>query len=292
MRIMKLLAVLFLFSASLQAATWYAAAGSANINAASEWKATSGGSCSASGTTLTWGNQLDGDVFDANGCTAIAVNVDPGSVSVHVTLQTNATNGGGFTYAMAANIGTLHAHIIAGTTVCLNISGNANGLTIVGNIQGGTASGAYGIQGSFTVVTLTIVGNITGGSAGTCYGLAITTSGAYAITGNVTAGTGAHGLNLNAGGLASTLTGNCVGSDTANFVGCSWYSTSTIQLTVTGNLINGLKGGAATGAIAFTPGPTNYMLFAKDSSYVLGVIDSHATKLTTGTGLYYTGTVQ
>ena len=60
-------------------------------------------SCAGSGTALVWGAQMNGDVFDANGCTAIAVNVDPGTatgasagvcgaVTVTVTLQTNSTD--------------------------------------------------------------------------------------------------------------------------------------------------------------------------------------------------------
>jgi hypothetical protein len=80
------------------------------------------------------------------------------------------------------------------------------------------------------------------------------------------------------------MTGNCVGSDTVTASGC-YISGGTF--TLTGKLIFGKKGGAvyqAGSIFYFTPAATDYLLAAKDSSYVLGTIDSHATELPTNPG--------
>ena len=133
---------LLLLAGTAHAATWYAGTSSANINAVT-WYPTSTGSCAGSGTPLSWGSQANGDTFNANGCTAIAVNVDPGGVSTQVTLTSHASLGGGFTYATATNI-TIHAHVTSGSTVALTITGATGGGTIAGNITGGTATSARG----------------------------------------------------------------------------------------------------------------------------------------------------
>jgi len=269
------------------AATWYAKASSVNINAAGTWVPTQTGSCTGSGTALVFGNQANGDVFNANGCTALAVNVDPGGVSVQVTLTTDATNGGGFTYATAANI-TIHANITATKTPALVITGSTGGGAILGNITGGSSTSAYGVEDEHTAIGLTLAGNITGGSGPTAYGYdCFSATGTLAITGNATAGSfsTAHGLDIVGGSIEVALAGNCVGSNGFSAAGCSNASLGA-ALIVTGNLLFGLSGSVAIG-VTYTPGPSNYVLFPKDSSYTVGVVNTHAVQLFARNGSSY-----
>lgn len=238
-------------------ATWYAGTSSANIDAVT-WYPTSTGSCTGSGTPLVWASRATGDVFNANGCTSIAVNVDPGSASVQVTLTTDATNGGGFTYATASNL-IMHAHITSTKTIALAITGSTGGGAIVGNITGGNATSIHGVSDSHTGVAVSVTGNAAPGT-----------------------GSGANGYNYTGATGGVSISGNCQGSDTNTGVGCS--SSNVAPITVTGNLIAGKRAQAAYGTIIFTPAAGNYALWPKDSSYTLGTIGSHATEMPTDPG--------
>ncbi len=283
--------LLLLAASPASATTWYATSSSVNIDTASLWVPTSTGSCTGSGTALVWGSQANGDVFDANGCTALAVDVDPGvatgasagvcgAVTVEVTLETDATNGGAFTYATATNL-VIHANITATKTTALGISGSTNGGTICGNVTGGSTGSQLGVSDGHTLVTVYLIGNITGGSGSGAYGYDLAGNTPLNIKGNASAG-GAHGLYSGASGSA-TMAGNCVGSDTAVAMGC--YFGGTGVLTLTGSIINGKRDIGAGGAVYFTPSATNYILSPKDSSYVLGTIDAHATETPTDPGV-------
>jgi hypothetical protein len=297
--LLKILSILILLlgTISLHAATWYATSSSANINASSLWVPTSTGSCTGSGTPLSFGSQANGDIFNANGCTALAVNVDPGAatgasagvcgtVTVTVTLETDPTNGGGFAYATATNI-VIHANVTAGKTTALAITGSTGGGTICGNVTGssGTAS-VEGVADTHTVNTIYEVGNITGGGALSTNGWQSNSSGPVNIAGNATAGTAAaaDGFLQESSG-AATITGNCTGSNSNTGIGCQTLSGSTGIITLTGNIINGTKGSGESGALYFTPAATNYVLYAKDSSYTLGTINSHSTLMPTDPGV-------
>ena len=292
-RWLVVLSVLFL-SSWMQATTWYATSSSANINAASLWVPTSTGSCTGSGTALTFGSQANGDVFDANGCTALAVNVDPGAatgasagvcgtVTVTVTLQTNSTNGGAFTYATATNI-VIHANITATKTIALAVSGSTGGLTICGNMQGGSTAAQEAVNDSHTSITVYVVGNITGGSATTTYGYSISSAGPLNVVGNSAAGTDSVGLE-SSGNATVTITGNCTGSNTTSFAGCQSTTTGAGGLVITGNIINGIHSQGVSGSVTYTPSATNYILSPADSSYTLGTINSHATEMPTNPGV-------
>src|SRR3989304_1947793 len=140
--------------------TWYAQNGAGNMSTRT-WNDQAGGG----GNTLVWNNQVAGDIFEANGQTAIAIDVDPkgtGGSAGTVTLKT--LSGGGFTYATATNI-TMTMHVVAGTTPCVVISGSTGGCTITGNSTGGSAGAAYGISSTHTVITVNVGGNILGGSS-------------------------------------------------------------------------------------------------------------------------------
>ena len=302
----KLLLAVFLlsFAASAHAATWYATAATpttaTNINTTGTWVPTSTGACTGSGTALVWGAQANGDVFDANGCTALAVNVDPGvatgasagvcgATTVEVTLQSNATNAGTFTYATATNI-VVHTNItiataenVAGSGL-FSISGSTGGGTICGNVLSNpTYNSEYGIIDNHTSVTIYMVGNLTGGSTSgnqndTAYWLQ--TSGPVTIIGNTIAGTAGSGFGVSTStSPVITMTGNAIGSNTGTYSSIYIY-TGTPTLTLTGNIINGLKEAGVSwtgGTFIYTPTATNYILYPKDSSYTLNTINSHST---------------
>jgi len=279
--------ICLLVAGQARATTYYATSSTVNIDTASLWLPTSTGTCTGSGTALVWANRANGDVLDANGCTDLAINVDAGGTSVQVTLQTNASTGGGFTLA-TANLGTmttLHANILAGSTSAVALTGSTGCGTISGSITSGGTASKRGVEDSHTSCTVVVSGTITGGSASAAAGYYITGNGPVTINGNSVAGSGgsAHGLYLN-GSAAVAVNGNCTGADAAYVTGC--YATAG-TLTVTGNLIYGKKGpavGLGGGTFYYTPAATNYILLPKDSSYVLGTIDSHAIEMPTDPG--------
>jgi hypothetical protein len=284
----RLIFLLLLCALPAHAATWYATSSSVNINTTSLWVPTQGASCAGSGTALVWGAQANGDTFNANGCTALAINVDPGSVSAQVTLTTDGTNGGAFTLTMAnlGTIGTIHANVTATKTTVVALSGTTSSGTISGNITGGSTASQNGITDTASSGTLTVIGNVTGGSASAAEGLAQSAAGPIVITGNVTAGSAvsADGIEDASATGTVTITGNCIGSNTVVAYGCYAHGTST-SLTLTGNLINGLHGPGVVGSLFFTPAATNYILSPKDASYTLSTIDTHATEMPTNPGV-------
>ena len=268
MKILRLILFLAIVSPSW-AATWYATSSTVNINAASLWVPTSTGSCTGSGTPLSFGSQANGDVFDANGCTSLAVNVDPGSAgTVQVTITTNVTNGGGFTCATATGPATIHANITATKTTGMVTTGSSgSGCNISGNTQGGSIGNTYGVLDSHSVSTITVTGNVTGGSAANAHGYFANTSATVNIVGNAVAGTSsANGYNT--ASTSASVTGECVGNDTATTLAAGCATVGSNIISVTGALIGGLKAGASNGNIRFSASGTNYAVFAANSSYV------------------------
>lgn len=293
----RFLPLLFLLlSAPLYATTWYATSSSANINATSLWVPTSTGSCTGSGTALVWGAQANGDVFDANGCTLIELNVDPGTATgasqgvcgtttVQVTIQSNASHGGSFQYQATTLV--IHANVIAGSNSYAVLMNGSGGGTLCGTVTGSsvtTSTEAINVNTSGTIQY--IIGNVTGGSVSSALGIDGVGSGALTVIGNVTSGsaTAAYGMSLAVGGSGSvTVNGNCVGSNTVAPAGCYSFGTAG-TFTLNGNIINGLKATGQYGPILYTPSATNYILYPKDSSYTLGTINSHATLMPTDPG--------
>ncbi len=264
-------------------ASWYAQ-GAGNMSAVT-WNSASGGG----GSNLTWNSQANGDIFESNNY-AITVDVDPRGTTLSGTdkVQLKTTGGGGFSVATSTSPITIHADIVAGTTDCLTVSGNANAspaLTIVGNITGGAASGIEGVVDTHTVGTVVVQGNITGGTVSTtAYGYNWNgATGSLSITGNVTASV-ANGLFFSGASTTGvTVTGNAIGSSTNGNSGVlSSYGSGPI--TIIGNIISG-KGMGAAGYIIYTPAATNYVLFPKDSSYTRGTVDAHATEMPTNPGV-------
>jgi hypothetical protein len=207
-------------------------------------------------------------VFNANGCTSLAVNVDPGSSgTVQVTLTNDVTNGGGFTCATAVGPATIHANITATKTAGLSTSGSSgSGCNISGNVQGGSVSGGYGVLDTHSTTTITVTGNVTGGSATNTHGYFANTAATVNIVGNATAGTTSNGYNT--ASTTATVTGACVGNDTATTLEAGCATVGSNVIIITGAIIGGLKGGATNGNVRFSNTGTNYAVFAANSSYV------------------------
>ncbi len=262
---------------------WYACASSGNMSAI-QWSSTPSGSCTCTaGADLTWNSQIAGDSFYANGCTAIAVNVDPkgtGGSAGTVTLSTAdgdaagaGVAGGGFTYATAAQL-TITANIAGGTTTCLTITGSQAGAagTILGNLS---AAAGYGVADSHTVGTLTIGSSethstVTGGTATATYAYAHTgtgpvtaymdiaasansaavldTNNSLTIIGSATA-SGDNSALFKNGGTNLTFNGDCIAS-TGIGVGCSAYSGN---ITVNGNIVGTATAMGASNRIIWAP---------------------------------------
>lgn len=123
--------------------------------------------------------------------------------------------------------------------------------SIVGNITGGTVSGAVGVLHSSTG-TLTITGNFLGGSASNAHALTISSTGTLNVTGNTTGGSGtAYGIN-GTGNSNISLTGNATGGIGTTAIGII-FSHSTASATITGNATGG-TGGSALGAYLTSSG--------------------------------------
>jgi hypothetical protein len=242
--------------------SWFACAATQNINAGNEWSSTPSGTCTCTaGSYLTWDTQIAGDSFYANGCTSLAINVDPqgtGAGKGTVLLSTEdgdgagaGVAGGGFTYATATAI-TMTMDVVAGTTTALVITGsNAATRTITGNLTGSATTAAkHAVDDNHTVGTIAIGGNATCGTQTTTYGIELSGSGTLTIAGNCVA-VGGVGCRVTLSGQL-IVAGNCVGSDTVDFAGCHAYGTGGL-VTVTGNIIYGLRGGGAYGAVTWAP---------------------------------------
>jgi hypothetical protein len=273
------------------AATWFAGSGDTDFNAVSSgttssvWNSNADGT---SGTYLDFSTQpSNGDIFVANGAT-IAIDDNIGSESVTVTLTTEGTDyggtdGGGFTFNInTTDVKTLYINCVAGTTVCLKVTGAGAGadtteLTIIGNITGGSASSAYGVRLEHTLGKIIFTGDILGGGGTSSHGISSGSAGRFAVTGNAT---GVVGIGINSGDVSVfTVTGNCsAATGTNNGVGC-FCGGSTGYGTITGNIINGARATGVTGACRWNPtAPSNGV-----NGHYVKFIDS------AGTGAVYVG---
>jgi hypothetical protein len=131
-------------------------------------------------------------------------------------------------------------------------------------------------------VTITVTGNASGGTGNGTNGWSITSTGPANLMGNATGGNGATSYGISSTSTSTvTVTGNCVGSDTNAGAGCS---NTNGTMTVTGNLISGLKGAPTYGAVTYTPAAMNYILFPKNASYVTGMINANSTQMFLSSG--------
>lgn len=275
------------------AVTWYACASTVNINAANEWGTASGGSCICTGASTSFPTLSTGDILNANGCTALAVNIDPGSVTVWPTLASDTTNGGYFT--LTASSLTLHIGAITGGTADgLRVSGTPTGTSILcsgSGIAGGSATSQHGVydtrsSGTLTIGSSTYPCNVTGGSGTNNFGYTLNGAASTTLVGNGTIGSasGAAAIFASAAGNI-TMTGDCTGSDTTGGTYAACQTSSTGYISITGNLINCKKTAAVNGVIMYTPAATNYVLFPLNSSYICGTINANAVEMPTNPGI-------
>lgn len=275
-------------------ATWYACAGSKNIDSVSSgttsdvWyseAACSGGSYYA--WTSVFNDGLNaGDILEANAQTAILVNVNPGATGKKVHLKN--LNGGNFTFTFnTLGATTINADITAGTADCLLVSGAGSAgteLTIVGNLTGGGTSGADAVYDTHTGAgaIVAVTGALTGGTSTQTPGYNfVSATGSVTITGNVTASANCYALRV-AGAAPATVEGDCIGTDTAEYPAC--YAAMG-PIIVTGNIVNGTRSTGGTGAIRWQPSSSQkYMKFNGGGTVVYASAglgsDSDGTQIT------------
>ena len=176
-----------------------------------------------------------------------------------ITIDVNTTcdevsNAGTGIFTLASGV-TLTANVTSKSTTtsrnCLQFTAaSPASASIVGNVTGGTVSGAVAVAQSGTG-TLNITGNCTGGSGSLSHAV-LCSAGILNITGNCTAGTIAQsfGLEMNNAG-PNVITGNILGGGVASAWGVRNNSTGAI--TVTGNCTAG-TGSSAHGAQNGTTG--------------------------------------
>lgn len=251
------------------AASYYGCA-SAAINADSTFCTTATGSCTGE-TPVTAATALAGThTLYANGCT-ISI---PENITVTAAKLSNKDDGGDmvdggqFTTVTNATPTTLTAALEAGgTESLLAISGTAVGdpvtnsvLNIVAStITGGSANNIRAIYSTHTVgaVYVTTSSGVTGGSNSLGSGIywvgaTPTANAGVTVTGNCSNASGTAPACEAAGNGLMKVTGDCIGSDSAA-AGYGCKSIGTSGITVTGNIVNGLRATGTTGLVTWIP---------------------------------------
>lgn len=264
-KILLSLLIILCLASPVYATNYYACQAAQNLTGDATWctAAQVSGSCAATAARTAWATvTADSPTLYANGCTVV---INDSFTAVALSTADGdgagaAVAGGGFTLATGTVSGkTFTTAVAAGSTPCVVISGNGAGTpvdTFVGAITGGASTNAHGISTTHTVGTIQITGNVGNG-----------------------AGTPNYGAFLNSAGLI-TITGNCTGTATAQS-GAGCYGASTGTITITGKIIHGTRTAGAQGAIIFTPGVTDYVLYPKDTSYSIGTVNAYATEMPT-----------
>jgi hypothetical protein len=233
-------------------ATYYARK-SGNINATDVWATAPGGTAAA----VTFAS---GDVLMANSF-AITVNVSldlGGTGQLRNDTTGGATGGGGFTLSDGI---TLTANIFGGSvgsTNCVTANPSTN-VWIVGNITGGAATLALGLNNSSGTGTINVTGNVTAGSSSfsATIGISLATA-TLIVSGNVTGGAtgaGSQGEGIRVGGTGScTVTGTVTGGGTSTAYGVRAMNIG--NTTVVGSAIGGVAAPAinneSTGQVTVT----------------------------------------
>lgn len=152
-------------------------------------------------------------------------------------------SGGGFSASIpAGSVRNIKADIIAGTEVCLALSGDGEA-AIVGNVIGGTSEIRHGI--SAVCARTTIAGNVTGGAGSKSVGVKCTNSArVIEITGTVTGGSSTSDANGVESPGPITITGNVHGG-TAGRYNYGVVGTGSSNVTVTGDVHGGIAEGCA-----------------------------------------------
>jgi hypothetical protein len=177
------------------------------------------------------------DVY-ADGWT-VTVDQDVTAISLNTTQRSGGTNGGQFNASVANR--TITANINAGSNHCLVVT--VTGITLNGNIVGGTATGMFGFYVNANSISYTINGNATGGSAANCVGVRVNGSNNTAVfNGNCNGGSfsNSYGYHQNAaiGTGSLTINGNCVGGSAGGCYGL-YLGSASGTCTINGNAQGG-----------------------------------------------------
>jgi len=186
-----------------------------------------------------------GDDVYADGKT-ITIDQDVTVATIRNTQRSGGTNGGGFILNATR---TINCTTIIGnnTASCVVFSAvTPNAAAINANITGGTAGGLNTVAQTGTG-SLTITGNITGGTG--AHGVGLAAAGTLNVIGNITGGVASggqnvNGLNISVAGIV-TVTGNVTGGPTVSSnhaSGIGIVAGVNATLTVTGT-VSGADGG-------------------------------------------------
>lgn len=206
-------------------ANYYAQLVSGNWDGVNQWNTAADGS----GSFATPGN---GDTCDLNGKTVVMnLATIPASGSL-AALQSTGTAGQLTLTMSGTNTYNINAATCTGGTKnggLILTAGAAAGstLNISGNVNGGTAAGAYGLAHGGTG-TVNVGGNAQGGSNSSAYGINNTSTGTVNVAGSSTGST-ARGINNNSTGTVNL--GAALGGSASASYGVVNVSTGTITAT-------------------------------------------------------------
>lgn len=183
------------------------------------------GNWSSTGTWIGGVVPTGGDNAYSNGY-SITVDVNAAAAKVSTVAENGSAGGGGFTLNNGV---TLTSYCEAGTTNVLLLGGTSSA-SIVGDMTGGSGSGARGMYYSSTG-DLTVTGNITAGSGSIAVGIAKEAGGTITVTGNVTGGSGpdCRGIiSVTTGTI--TVNGSATGGSGSSCSGIQNSSSGTVYL--------------------------------------------------------------
>lgn len=174
------------------------------------------------------------DVFASGFTVYVDTNIQVLSIN---TIGATGIGGGG---TFRPNNGVIMTtNVVAGSTTCVTFgSASPNAFTLVGNVSGGNAANAFGINNSSTG-NIAITGNIVGGSVNAVtYGINNALSGLITVSGNVSGSpfaTGGVGI-YNATTGRSNVVGNVQGGLANHGVA---GNVNTTVVNITGNVFGG-----------------------------------------------------
>lgn len=188
------------------------------------------------------GNWSDNTVWTPNPPTSVD-NVFPVGFTVYVdqnitvnsisTLGTTGIGGGG---TFRPNNGVIMTtNVVAGSTTCVTFgSASPNAFTLVGNVSGGNAANAFGIQNTAAGL-INVIGNVAGGTSTAAHGIRNDSTGTVNITGSILGGNapsfaGVYGVLNSTSGIINIL-GNISHAPNAGIYTVVNNSTGTINIT-------------------------------------------------------------
>ena len=241
-----LIALFVLCSHIAGAATWYATSSSVAIDTASLWVPTTTGTCTGSGTALVFSARGPNDTLVANGCTSLAVDVDPGNYTtltgtVSLTQGSATVTGSGTAFTSQVSVNDWF-WVSGGIPAQVSAIGSDTSITLANIYYGATVTGVTGYDGLVTLTTATNGGGFTCTNA--------LTGAPATMHSNITAGTTTALVVTYSGGGSPAfcnILGIITGGTSANAYGVSITSCSNcFNLTFTGIL----QGGSGTSAHA------------------------------------------